>query len=74
MKRAYSVCLVQLLAATFLLSQSNSLPLLNHMASVVSPSKTAQSDPTSQARILDSYECSRVLSCVRWETAYEITQ
>jgi hypothetical protein len=48
------------LIVTFLLSQSNPVPLVNQSASVasasvVSPSVVSQADPKAQAKILDSY-------------------
>ena len=55
MKRAFFVCLFQLLTITFLLSQSNPVPLVNQSAMVVSPISASQADPKAQARILDSY-------------------
>src|ERR1035437_6131273 len=55
MNRAYLVCLLQLLTATFLLSQSNPVPLINQTASVVSPVSASQADPKAQAKILDQY-------------------
>jgi hypothetical protein len=54
-KCAYLVCLIQCLTTRFLLSQSNPVPLINHMASVVSPISASQPDPEAQAKILDSY-------------------
>ena len=54
MKRAYFVCLI-LLSTTFLLSQSNSVPLVNQTARVVSPISVSQADPKTQAGVLDSY-------------------
>jgi hypothetical protein len=41
--------------ATFLLPQSNPVPLVNQSAKVVPPISASQSDPKSQARILDNY-------------------
>jgi hypothetical protein len=55
MKRAYLICLFQFLATTFLLAQSNPVPLINQTASVVSPISASQADPKAQAKILDSY-------------------
>src|SRR6202521_1982121 len=55
MKRAYFACLFQCLATTFLLPQSNPVPLINQSAGVVSPISASQGDPKAQARILDSY-------------------
>src|ERR1039457_2385605 len=55
MKRTYFVCLFLCLTTTFLLSQSNPVPLINQSTSVVSPSSASQSDPKAQAKILDSY-------------------
>jgi hypothetical protein len=55
MKHAYFVCLFQCLATTFLLPQSNPVLLINQSAGVVSPISASQSDPKSQARILDNY-------------------
>ena len=55
MKRASFVCLFQLLTITFLLSQSNPVPLINQTASVVPPASAVQPDPKAQARILDQY-------------------
>jgi Bacterial Ig-like domain (group 3)/Beta-propeller repeat len=55
MKRAYFACLFQCLATTFLLPQSNPVPLINQSAGVVSPISASQADPKAQARILDSY-------------------
>jgi hypothetical protein len=55
MKRAYFACLFQCLASTFLLPQSNPVPLINQSAGVVSPISASKADPKAQARILDSY-------------------
>jgi len=55
MKRVYVVCLFLLLTTTFLLSQSNPVPLINPSARVVSPIGVSQADPKVQARILDQY-------------------
>jgi len=55
MKRAYFACLFQCLATTFLLPQSNPVPLINQSAGVVSPISARKADPKAQARILDSY-------------------
>ena len=54
MKRAYLVCLVQLLTL-FLFSQSNSVSVINPSAKVAPPISASQSDPKAQARILDQY-------------------
>jgi hypothetical protein len=43
------------LATTFLLPQSNPVPLINPSAGVVAPINASQADPKAQARILDSY-------------------
>src|SRR5216683_1372288 len=55
MKRAYFICLFQCLTTTFLLAQSNPVPLTNQNARVVSPIHSSQADPKAQARILDGY-------------------
>src|ERR1700724_2848504 len=60
MKRTWFICLLQGLTATFLLSQSNTVPLINSSArvagsSAVSVVSTAQADPKAQAKILDQY-------------------
>jgi hypothetical protein len=55
MKRAYFICLFQCLTTTFLLAQSNPVPLTNQNARVVSPISSSQADPKAQARILDGY-------------------
>jgi hypothetical protein len=55
MKRACFVSLFLCLNTTFLLSQSNPVPLINQSAGVVAPISASQSDPKAQARILDSY-------------------
>ena len=54
MKRAYFISLF-LSLTTSLLSQPNSLSLINQSAKVVSPISASQADPKAQARILDSY-------------------
>src|SRR6266849_5648817 len=55
MNRAYFVRLFQCLTTTFLLSQSNPVPLINQSARVMSPTSASQADPKAQAKILDSY-------------------
>src|SRR5260370_37578622 len=55
MKRAYFACLFQCLATTFLLPQSNPVPLINQSKGVVSPISASQADPKAHASILDSY-------------------
>src|ERR1700680_2376292 len=62
MKRAYFIglLLLQCLTATFLFSQSNTVPLINSSArvassSAVSPVSASQADPKAQAKILDQY-------------------
>ena len=55
MKRAYFVCLFLCLTTTFLLSQSNPVPLINRIAGVVPPIGASQADPKSQAKILAQY-------------------
>src|SRR6266849_7241938 len=55
MKRAYFICLFQCLTTTFLLSQSNPVPLVNQSARVVSPIHSSQADRKAQAKILDGY-------------------
>jgi Bacterial Ig-like domain (group 3)/Beta-propeller repeat len=55
MKRAYFACLSQCLATTFLLPQSNPVPLINQSTGVVSPISASQGDAKAQARILESY-------------------
>src|SRR6266853_6360602 len=60
MKRVYVVCLFLLLITTFLLSQSNPVPLINPSArvappGVVSSTGVSQAGPKAQARMLDSY-------------------
>ncbi len=60
MKRVYVVCLFLLLTTTFLLSQSNPVPLIKPSARVASPGVVSsigvsQADPKAQAKVLDSY-------------------
>jgi hypothetical protein len=55
MKRFSSICLIQLLTATFLLSQSNAGPRINQSAQVIPPVYISQDDPKAQAMILDRY-------------------
>src|SRR5229473_2064814 len=55
MKRAYFICLFQCLTTTFLLAQSNPVPLTNQNARVVSPISSSQADQKAQAKILDGY-------------------
>src|SRR5258708_23458690 len=60
MKRVYVVCLFLLWINTFLLSQSNPVPLINPSArvappGVVSSTGVSQAGPKAQARMLDSY-------------------
>ena len=55
MKRTYFVCLLLCLTTTFLLSQSNPVPLINQSTSVVSPISASQADPKAEAKILDGY-------------------
>jgi hypothetical protein len=55
MKRIYFVCLFLCLTTTFLLSQSNPVPLVNQTARVVPPISASQGDPKAQAKILESY-------------------
>jgi Bacterial Ig-like domain (group 3)/Beta-propeller repeat len=55
MKRAYFACLFQCLATTFLLPQSNPVPLINQSAGVVPPISASEADPEAHAKILDSY-------------------
>jgi hypothetical protein len=55
MKRAHFICLFLCLTATFLLSQSNPVPLVNQTARVVAPISASQADPQAQAKVLDSY-------------------
>jgi hypothetical protein len=55
MRRTYFACLFLCLTTTFLLSQSNPVPLINQSARVVSPISTTKADPNAQARILESY-------------------
>ncbi len=55
MKRAFFVCLFLCLTTTFLLSQSNPVPVIHQSAKVASSVSTPQTDPKAQARILDSY-------------------
>ena len=55
MKRVYVVCLFLLLTTTFLLSQSNPVPLINPRARVAPAVSASQADPKAQARIFDSY-------------------
>jgi Bacterial Ig-like domain (group 3)/Beta-propeller repeat len=54
MKRA-CFRLFQLLTTTFLLSQSNPVPVINQTASTAPPASAVQPDPKAQARILDQY-------------------
>ena len=55
MKRAYSICAIQILTATFMLSQSNPVHLVNQSVRVAPPISASQSDQKVQARILNSY-------------------
>src|SRR3984893_5450688 len=60
MTRVYVVCLFLLLTTTFLLSQSNPVPLINPNARVAPPGVVSsigvsQADPKAQAKVLDSY-------------------
>jgi len=55
MKRAFFVCLFLCLTTTFFLSQSNPVPVIHQSAKVASSVSTPQTDPKTQARILDSY-------------------
>jgi Bacterial Ig-like domain (group 3)/Beta-propeller repeat len=55
MKRVHVVCLFLLLTTTFLLSQSNPVPLINPSARVAPAVSASQADPKAQARIFDSY-------------------
>ena len=59
MKRAFFVCLFLFLTITFLLSQSNPVPVIHQMinqsASVAPPISASQADPKAEARILDNY-------------------
>ena len=55
MKRACFVCLFLFLTATFLVPQSNPVPLVNKAAGVASTISAPQPDPKAQAKILDSY-------------------
>jgi Bacterial Ig-like domain (group 3)/Beta-propeller repeat len=55
MRRTYFACLFLCLTTTFLLSQSNPVPLINQSAIVVPQISVSQADPKAQARILDSY-------------------
>jgi hypothetical protein len=48
MKRIYFACLF-LCLTTFLLSQSNPVPLVNRTASIGSPASASQGDPETQA-------------------------
>src|SRR5450759_1175768 len=59
MKRIYFICLFQFLTATFLLSQSNPVPLTNQSARVVSPINVSQADPKAQPRILGQRQSAR---------------
>src|SRR5271165_6082190 len=55
MKRVYSICLIQILAAISLWSQSNPGPLVNQAASAAPSIRASQAEPEAQARILESY-------------------
>ncbi|HLB93023.1 MAG TPA: SBBP repeat-containing protein [Terriglobales bacterium] len=55
MKRLNAICLIQLLTATFLLSQPNADPRINQSAKVIPPATRPQDDPKAQAMILDRY-------------------
>jgi len=55
MKRIYLVSLFLCLTTTFLLSQSNPVPLVNQTARVVPPISASQTDPKAQVKILDNY-------------------
>ena len=55
MKRACFICLLLCLTTSFLLSQSNPVPLINQTTGAVSPISASKADPKAQARILDSY-------------------
>jgi hypothetical protein len=49
MKRIYFVCLFLCLTTTFLLSQSNPVPVIHQSAKVASSVSTPQTDPKAQA-------------------------
>jgi hypothetical protein len=55
MRRVCFVCLFPCLIATFLLSQSNPIPLTNPSARVMSTISASPADPNAQARILGDY-------------------
>jgi hypothetical protein len=55
MKRVYVVCLFLLSTTTFLLSQSNPVPLVIPSAGVAPAVSASQADPKAQARIVDNY-------------------
>jgi hypothetical protein len=55
MKRAYLICLVQLLATTSLFCQSNSDSLLRLSGKVAPQVNASQADPKAQARTLEQY-------------------
>lgn len=55
MKRIFPIWLLLYLTTTFLLSQSNPVPLIHQGARVVAPTSASQSDAKVQASILDSY-------------------
>ncbi|MGA2966747.1 MAG: hypothetical protein ABSD64_11085 [Terriglobales bacterium] len=55
MKCIYFAFVFLCLTATFLLSQSNPVPLVNRTGSVVASASASQPDPKAQARILESY-------------------
>jgi hypothetical protein len=55
MKRAYLICLFQLLTAAFPWSQSNSVLPITQDVPLVPPVRASQADPKAQSVILDSY-------------------
>ena len=55
MKHGCFVCVLLCLTTTFLLSQPNSVPLINQTTRVVSPINVPEADPKTEANILDSY-------------------
>jgi Beta-propeller repeat/Abnormal spindle-like microcephaly-assoc'd, ASPM-SPD-2-Hydin len=55
MKRAYLICLVQLLATTSLFCQSKSDSPIHPRGKVAPPVRASQADPKAQARTLEQY-------------------
>ena len=55
MKRLYLICIVQLLTATFLLAQSNSVPTAIQIANAAPPISASQPGLKAQSKVVESY-------------------